>query len=367
MADVGSVTNFNSSLPNPLATLTSVMGIANSAQTNQLLQTYNQQRQLELQSGYAKGLYDTISPLVNSPNVTQSQVRAAGANYARQVGIPPAQYRNFDSMLSGPDWQTNLKNLAIRSQGPEGITPRTNIMDPNSGATSAVPSASVIGQGVPTGLPLTAAPSTDKMQKDLSDVGNFQEQIAPLMQMHKEINSLPEGSTGPLTTGILHTVEGIHSIAPGLLKYLPGVSSEQMATRAAYAKYAAQAANNINGRGTDLSLMQTITGNPNPSINDLTDKQLGMFAIAVQRMGAAKTLEASRAGPNADIGTNGVGYINSKAGVASKLDPNAFMYDLISPEERAKLASSLKGKARDNFNYSIHIGQRNQIMNLPGQ
>src|SRR5665647_3810371 len=113
--------------PNPLGMISNVYSVMNAAQQNQLMQTANQQRQLELQSGYAKGLYDTIAPLVNSPNVTQSQVRAAGANYARQVGIPPAQYQNFDSMLSGPDWQTNLKNLAIRSQGPAGITPRTNV------------------------------------------------------------------------------------------------------------------------------------------------------------------------------------------------------------------------------------------------
>src|ERR1019366_4607757 len=142
MADVGSVTNFNSSLPNPLATLGNVMSIANTAQQNQLLQTANQQRQLDLQQGYANGLYNAVAPLVNSPGITQEQVRAAGANYAKQIGIPAANYQNFDSMLSGPDWKTNLKNLAIRSQGPAGITPRTEVTDPNSGATSAIPSAS---------------------------------------------------------------------------------------------------------------------------------------------------------------------------------------------------------------------------------
>jgi hypothetical protein len=353
--------------PNPLGQLTGVFGVMNAAQQNQLLQTANQQHQLALHQGYANDLLNYIAPLVNNPDITQAQIKATAADRARSIGAAGAPaYNIIAQQLNDPNWRENLKTMATSATGPQNILSRQPQVGPN-GEIVAPPSQQYIGKNVQQTLPLTAQPSIEKMQKDLTDVGNFQEQIAPLMQMHKEINSLPEGSTGPLTTGILHTVEGIHSIAPGLLKYLPGVSPEQMASRAAYAKYAAQAANNINGRGTDLSLMQTITGNPNPSINDLTDKQLGMFAIGVMRMGAAKTLEASRAGPNAEIGTNGPSYINSKAGIASKLNPAAFMYDLLSPEERKKLASMPKGKERDNFNYSIHIGQRNQIMNLPGQ
>lgn len=353
--------------PNPLATIGGMIGIANQAEQNQLLQTANQQRQLELHQGYANDLLNYISPLVNNPDITQAQIKAAAADRARSIGAAgvPA-YGIIANQLNDPNWRTNLKTMATSATGPQNILSRQPMVGPN-GEIVAPPSPSFIGRNVQTSLPLTAPPSIQEMQKDLTDVGNFPERIAPLMQMHKEISSLPEGSTGPLTTTLLHTVEGIHSIAPGLLKYLPGKTVEDMTSRAAYAKYAAQAANNINGRGTDLHLMQTITGNPNPEINDLTDKQLGMFSIAVQRMGAAKVMEASRLSPNSPTGTNGADYINKRAEVATKLDPNAFMYDLMSDQQRSELASKLKGKAKNNFNYSVHIGQRNQVMTLPGQ
>src|ERR1019366_142511 len=206
MADVGSVTNFNSSLPNPLATLTSVMGIANTAQQNQLLQTANQQRQLQLQQGFADDLLGTVAPLVNKPGVTQAEVLGTLASRARNFG-PNGQpaYDIAAQRYQGPDWQNNLKLDATRATGNANILSRTGTVDQSTGLPSSVPSVSTIGSGLPTGLPLTAAPSTEKMQKDLTDVGNFPEQIAPLMQMHKEISSLPEGSMGPLTTGLLHT------------------------------------------------------------------------------------------------------------------------------------------------------------------
>jgi hypothetical protein len=351
--------------PNPLGQITSAYGIMNANQQLQLGQQAQQIRQYELQQSQAKGLYDTIAPLVNSPGITQAQVRAAGANYARQVGMPAQSYQNFDQMLSGPDWQTNLKNLAIRSQGPAGITARTNVVDP-SGATSAVPSPSIIGQGVPTGLPLTAAPSIQKMQGDLNTVGNFSQEIVPWNQMNHYLSQLPEGSMGPGSEGRQHLEEGLFALSPTLAKFA-GVSPDKITNYGAFAKYAAQAANRVGGSGTDLSLMQTITGNPNPKINDLTDRQLVQFGTAVMRMGAAQTVEASKSGPNAPIGSNGANYINKKASLSSTLDPRAFMFDLLTPAQRANLNTSLSGRERDNYNRSIDIALRNKLMGLPGQ
>src|ERR1035437_6717919 len=118
MADVGSVTNFNSSLPNPLATLTSVMGIANTAQQNQLLQTANQQRQLQLQQGFADDLLGSVAPLVNKPGVTQAEVLGTLASRARNFG-PNGQpaYDIAAQRYQGPDWQNNLKLDATRATG----------------------------------------------------------------------------------------------------------------------------------------------------------------------------------------------------------------------------------------------------------
>ena len=83
--------------PNPLGQITSAFGVLNANQQLQLGQQAQQIRQYELQQNQAQGLYSTIAPLVNSPGMTQAQVRAAGANYARQVGMPAAVLSEFRS------------------------------------------------------------------------------------------------------------------------------------------------------------------------------------------------------------------------------------------------------------------------------
>jgi hypothetical protein len=171
---------------------------------------------------------------------------------------------------------------------------------------------------------------------------------------------------GPGSEGRQHLEEGLFALSPTLAKFA-GVSPDKITNYGAFAKYAAQAANRVGGSGTDLSLMQTITGNPNPKINDLTDRQLVQFGTAVMRMGAAQTVEASKSGPNAPIVSNGANYINKKASLSSTLDPRAFMFDLLTPAQRANLNTSLSGRERDNYNRSIDIALRNKLMGLPGQ
>src|ERR1035437_1068750 len=152
MADVGSVTNFNSSLPNPLATLTSVMGIANTAQQNQLSQTANQPRQLQLQQGFADDLLGSVAPLVNKPGVTQAEVLGTLASRARNFG-PNGQpaYNIAAQRYQGPDWQNNLKLDATRATGVGNITARTPSVDLKTGTPTSIPSTGTIGGTLPTG------------------------------------------------------------------------------------------------------------------------------------------------------------------------------------------------------------------------
>src|ERR1019366_8288000 len=143
MADVGSVTNFNSSLPNPLATLGNVMSIANTAQQNQLLQTANQQRQLQLQQGFADDLLGSVAPLVNKPGVSQAEVLGTLASRARNFGpngIPA--YNIAAQRYQGSDWKNNLNIDATRSTGTANILSRTGIVDQSTGLPSTIPSAS---------------------------------------------------------------------------------------------------------------------------------------------------------------------------------------------------------------------------------
>src|ERR1019366_2529237 len=90
MADVGSVTNFNSSLPNPLATLGNVMSIANTAQQNQLLQTANQQRQFDLHKAQNDAVNGIIGPLATIPNLDSKQAQTVILPQLKALGLDPA-------------------------------------------------------------------------------------------------------------------------------------------------------------------------------------------------------------------------------------------------------------------------------------
>src|ERR1017187_5477928 len=90
MADVGSVTNFNSSLPNPLSTLSNVMSIANTAQQNQLLQTANQQRQFDLHKAQNDAVNGIIGPLATIPNLDSKQAQQIILPQLNSLGLDPA-------------------------------------------------------------------------------------------------------------------------------------------------------------------------------------------------------------------------------------------------------------------------------------
>lgn len=352
--------------PNPLGMISNVYGVMNAAQQNQLMQTANQQRQLEFHQGQANDLLTNVAPLVNKTDLTQAELKANLADRARQLGIygQPA-YNIAAQRYEGSDWKNNFQADAIKATGSQNILSRQPQVGPN-GEVVAPPSQSYVGRNVQTSLPLTTPPSIQKMQGDLSQVGNFSQAIVPWTQMNHYLSQLPEGSMGPGSEGRQHLEEGLFALSPTLAKFA-GVSPDKITNYGSFAKYAAQAATSVGGSGTDLSLMQTITGNPNPKINDLTDRQLVQFGTAVMRMGAAQTFEASKAHPNAPVGSNGAEYINKKAELSSTLDPRAFMFDMLSPKQRTDLNNSLSGQERKNYNKSIDIAIRNKLMTLPGQ
>src|ERR1035437_3851671 len=148
MADVGSVTNFNSSLPNPLATLTSVMGIANTAQQNQLLQTVNQQRQFELHKQQNDAVNGIIGPLATIPNLDSKQAQQIILPQLKSLGLDPAtspiaaQHIGplLDGTLDDPKkmklWQAGHTAPFL---GTQGFSPTTGPATSAGAQTTALP------------------------------------------------------------------------------------------------------------------------------------------------------------------------------------------------------------------------------------
>jgi hypothetical protein len=205
------------------------------------------------------------------------------------------------------------------------------------------------------------------MYGDLAVAKNYSTNIVPWMKAREALAALPEGATGPTTEGKQYIESALWALAPQVAKWA-NVAPDQIRDYGTLKKYLAQAANTLGGNGTDLRLVQTISGNPNLQMNDLTNRQLINFGIAVQRMGTAQSLEASRAQPNAPVGSNPVGYSGKAGTLGPTMDPRAFEVDLLPPDQRKKLIDSIKSPAeRAKFNYSYHIGLKNQLFSAPGQ
>lgn len=355
MADVD--TSIYHLTPNdPLKQVGSVVGIANVLQQNQLLQTATQQRQLELNQGFTNDLMNNLAPLVNSPNLTQAQARAENADRARQINASGTPAFNvIDQQLSGPDWQTNLKNMAIRATGPANILTRQGTISPQTGAQTSLPATSQIGQPVQTSIGTGQEASAAAYFRDTNTAGQLQTNLVPWNKAYSILNELPEGSTGPTAPMVQRLNEFVWGLSPTLARW-SGVDPKNMQDWGQLQKYLVsgtqQQANRVGGAGSDFQLATAITGNPHASINDLTNKQVVAMNIAVQKAEAAQTLAAGKKG-------GPLGYLDQRALMARNLDIRAFL----APDQLQKL--KLTPAERANFNRSYDIGVKAGILDNP--
>lgn len=337
MAEVN--TSIYQNQPNPLGNLTNVLGIANAAQQNQLLQTANQQRQLELQQGYATGLYNTIAPLINSPGITQSQVRAAAANYARQVGIPPQAHANFDAMIAGPDWKTNLNNLAIRAVGPAGITARTPAIN-EQGAISSIPETSVIGKPLPTGLgPAAVAAKTAAggaagtlLGGMATEQADYRRLVTPLEQAIPALERLGPTKAGP-TSDEINTMKSLAitwGIAPQ--RFTGDVKDYDEAK-----KYLIDNARQMGNTSTNDQLAASFSANPNVEhMSQAASVDVAKTLLALRRMKYMQLQAFYSSGAPQEDFPKFVSQWNARH------DPRAFGFDQYNKEKRKQILKSVK-------------------------
>jgi len=353
--------------PNPLGQISNVYGVLNAAQTNQLLQTATQQRQLELQSSYANGLYNTISPLVNSPGITQAQVRAAGANYARQVGMPPQAYDNFDQILSGPDWQTNLKNLAIRTTGPGNILSRTPTINLKSGMPMSTSAPGAIGQNLPTGVApgfneLATGPAgaagISNMAAVANDAPNQKAMLDNLAALGNEAVSGPSSDFEKRANAL-----ALRLFGKGVT-----LTPEQLASSEEYGKISEQLAGQQATAAHATNAFLTNAYNTNPS---LYLSKIGRQGITHMLQGNVDSIVAKNNAWNAYANGETDGQIHSPAEFSTwnrqfnaNFNPRVFQYAKMTPEERSKFRSTLPPSQQQQFYNQIQTYQNNGWINL---
>src|ERR1035437_7285335 len=354
MADVGSVTNFNSSLPNPLATLTSVMGIANASQQNQLLQTYNQQRQLEFHQGQANDLLTSVAALVNKPGITQSDVLGTLADRARQLGINglPA-YGIAAQRYQGPDWQNNLKIDATRAVGVPGITDRTGVVSPTTGATSSIPSTSAIGQGLQTGVPtgFTDVATGPAGAAGISNMAAMANDAPNQRSLLENLNSLGnEAVSGPSSDFEKRANALAQRLFPGKGVTL---STQQLANSEEYGKISEQLAGQQATAAHSTNAFLTNAYNTNPS---LYLSKVGRQGITHMLQGNLDSVVAKNDAWDSYANGESDGQMHSPAEFTTwnrqfnaNFNPRAFQYARMTPEERSNFRSTIPANQQQKF------------------
>lgn len=333
-------------------------------QQNQLYQTANQQRQLELGQAQANDLRAAAGSLVNSPGLTQAMVKAAIVDRARQLGIGGGPVLNtFLTRYGGPNWMDNLKLDAASAIGPGGLTQRMDVTNPKNLSTTSIPIQSTFGGGgvmtaPPAGAPELAkgpagAAGIENLTATANDAPNQKALLDNLDQLSKEAVSGPSADWEKRANAL------VQRLFPGAKFTL---TPEQLANSEEYGKISEQLAGQQATAAHATNAFLTNAYNTNP----------GLYLSKIGRQGITHMLQGNLdsivAKNNAWIAS---GKSPSEFAAWNKdfnkdFNPRVFQYARMTPEERAKFRSTLPGNQQQKFFNQIQDYQRKGWIDLGG-
>lgn len=354
---------------NPLGTLTNVYGILNAAESNRLLQTANQQRQLELQQGQANDLLTSVSPLANKPGLTQAEVLGTLADRARQLGIADHNIYNIAAKrYQGADWQKNLKIDAIRSLGPSGLTQRQEVMDPRTMRRESLPVAATIGTQFPTapgpGEPEIATAAAGNIT-NMASVANDAPNQKALLENLNDLSA--EAVSGPSSDWEKRANALIQRLIPGFKFTL---TPEQLGKSEEYGKISEQLAGQQATAAHATNAFLTNAYNTNPG---LYLSKIGRQGITHMLQGNVDSIVAKNnawdAYANGEV--DGIRHSPAEFNTWNRkfnldFNPRVFQYARMTPEERSGFRSALPKGQQKKFFEQIQQYQKNGWIDLGG-
>lgn len=162
--------------------------------------------------------------------------------------------------------------------------------------------------------------------------------------LHKVLDLLPDTNTGPGTQAVNGWRSFVLSQLPVLAPLIPGgltAAQVQTANANELKKYMIQissAAAAQFGQGTDQKLAVAASGNPNTDMDALSARDVTRTTLALKRAELARTQLFDQQHPDpADAGQ----YGQWAANFATKVDPRAFMLDMMTAAERQKMLAGI--------------------------
>ena len=307
---------------------------------HQLANTYNAQlgtvaERYSMENGMPLGQANMPTTFTNAAGAT---VPTTFGQYQQDIGLTPS-----NGLMVSPNASGGAQNPFLQGM-------------PAEGAPTATPGAAqperVVG---PTASELqTWEDSTNQFNTDRATASQWAQRITPLTKL----NDLFE--TDVLTGKGSDMVSDLAKVASTF-----GIPLEGAADQANYVsqieKYASQLARNSGAAAnTDNQLAVAITANPSASMDKMAAKDVTKVLLGLERLQQGKFLAAER------MGIEPKDYANFAAQWGSSVDPNAFAFDLMTPEAKKKLVDGMSDKEFAKFQQSLSTAVDLGLVNPPG-
>ncbi len=323
-----------------------------------------------------------------TPVGTSDQAGTRITQTAQYPGVP-TQDRGYVPNQLPPDTRTvastnpndpNYGSPAIVGPaGPPGVQqgmPAAN----GAPARSMVPSSSkVVGdqeaqdsglyptgpKPIITGLPPGTEKSMEGAAASYNDAsaaaGKYAQRVNPLRQAIPLLEKMKETDIGPTSERWNDLKSTAQTLGAG--KILGGIDPEKIKDynelKKYFSQYTSQAAATL-GPKTNDGLATAVTSNPNVHMDKLSALELSKMALGAERMQQAGVREFNAL---VDAGKKSPSQFNKfMVRWGTEQDPRAFVYDLMTPDQQAKLKSTLSKPELDKIRNGMNIADRHGLL-----
>jgi hypothetical protein len=284
-------------------------------------------------------LGNTVAPLVAlGDKVTSAHVASVMPNLVKTVGKERAG--EFAKMLQVPDGKPlanvilNLKQSTIGAEAPSVQKPGIggappSMITPTQAEQEAAGTLSSSGGGGAPGLASAVEPP--ELIEARKAAGTFQERTAPVVNALASVRKLQEHTTGQLGD----EWNTLKKTMGGLGFKLKDTTWDQVNTYDQLKKALVNVSDQMSHGTTDYSLLHTISGNPNTTMDNASIKQMTKMIYAQEARRTALYQMFTKAGLPSSA------YPKWAAEHNQDLDPRAFALPMMSPEARSKMMASM--------------------------
>lgn len=263
----------------------------------------------------------------------------------------------------------------VGPSGPPGIQPPT----PMAPARARVPSsARVVGDqeaeahglyetrapvisSLPPGTARSMEGAAESYNSASEAAGRYAQRVNPLRSAIPILEKMKETDIGP-TSERWNDIKST-AITLGAGKIIGGIDPEKIKDynelKKYLSQYSSQAAATM-GPKTNDGLATAVTSNPNVHMDRLSALDLTKVALGVERMQQAgirefnAMVESGRAAPSS--------FNKFMVKWASEQDPRAFVYDLLTPEQQAKMKKGLSKAELDKIRNGMNLADRHGLL-----